>query len=70
MQTDILIVGGSAAGLAGAITARRFHPNLKITLARRERKVLIPCGIPYIFGTLKSVDENVIPDGVLETKEI
>jgi len=26
---------------------------------------LVPCGIPYIFGTLKSSDQNVIPDAAL-----
>jgi NADH oxidase (H2O2-forming) len=70
MKTDILIVGGSAAGLAGAITARRFYPELKITVARREEKVLVPCGIPYIFGTLDSVEANVIPDGLLEKNRL
>jgi len=70
VKTDALIVGGSAAGLAGAITARRFHPDLKITMVRREEKVLVPCGIPYIFGTLKSVEENVIPDAVLTKNNI
>ncbi|MCD6417110.1 MAG: FAD-dependent oxidoreductase [Planctomycetes bacterium] len=70
MKTDILIVGGSAAGLAGAITARRFYPELKITVVRREDKALVPCGIPYIFGTLGSVDKNVIPDKVLEKNNL
>lgn len=70
IKTDVLIVGGSAAGLAGAITARRFHPNLKITIVRREEKVLVPCGIPYIFGTLKSVEENTISDAVLTKNKI
>lgn len=70
MKTDILIVGGSAAGVAAAITARRFYPDLKITIVRREEKVLIPCGIPYIFGTLKSVDEDVLSNAVLTKNKI
>jgi len=70
IKTDVLIVGGSAAGLAGAITARRFHPDVKITIVRREQKVLVPCGIPYIFGTLKSVEENVVSDAVLTKNKI
>jgi len=70
MKSDILIVGGSAAGVAAAITARRFHPDLKITIVRREEKTLVPCGIPYIFGTLKSVDENILPDAVLTRNKI
>jgi NADH oxidase (H2O2-forming) len=70
MKTDVLIVGGSAAGLAAAITARRFNPDIKITIIRGEETVLVPCGIPYIFGTLKSVDENIIPDAILEKNKI
>lgn len=70
MRTDVLIIGGSAAGLAGAITARRFHPEVKITVVRREEKVLVPCGIPYIFATLGSVDDDVIPDKVLEKHKL
>jgi len=70
MKTNVLIIGGSAAGLAAAITARRFHPELTITVVRREEKALVPCGIPYIFGTLGSVDEDVIPDQVLKKHEL
>ncbi|MEA3420303.1 MAG: FAD-dependent oxidoreductase [Acidobacteriota bacterium] len=64
-STDILIVGGSAAGLTAAISARRFNPEVKITLVRKEKIVLIPCGIPYIFGTLDSPEDDMIPDEVL-----
>ena len=64
-KTDILIVGGSAAGITVSISARRYYPEAKILLIRKEKEVLIPCGIPYIFGTLGSPNENLIPDNVL-----
>lgn len=64
-NTDILIVGGSAAGITTAISARRYYPDAKIVVIRREKQVLIPCGIPYIFGTVGSPDRNLIPDTVL-----
>jgi len=32
--------------------------------------VLIPCGIPYIFGTVGSASKNLIPDDVLEKNGI
>lgn len=70
MKTDILIVGGSAAGLAGGITARRFHPDLGVTIVRHEEKMLVPCGIPYIFGTLDSVEKDIIPDTVTAKNKI
>jgi len=69
-STDILIVGGSAAGLTAAISARRFNPEAKITLVRKEKRVLIPCGIPYIFGTLDSPEDDLIPDEVLTEHNI
>jgi len=67
---DIVILGGSAAGVTAAITARRHHPDKRILLVRKEKQVSIPCGIPYVFGTLGSPDKNLIPDSILETNRI
>jgi len=33
---------------------------------RKEDVVVVPCGIPYIFGSLESSAQNVIPDAGLE----
>ena len=46
----MLVVGGSAAGLTAAITARLHYPAKSALVIRREKKVPIPCGIPYAFG--------------------
>lgn len=67
---DVVIIGGSAAGIPAAITARRHYPEKTICLVRKEKRVLIPCGIPYIFGTVGSPDNNLIPDAVLEKNDI
>ena len=64
-KTDVLVIGGSAAGIVAATTGKAFHKDKKVTLLRKEEKVLVPCGIPYIFGTLESSDQNVIPDAAL-----
>jgi NADH oxidase (H2O2-forming) len=69
-NTDVAIVGGSAAGLTAAITARRHYPNKKILLVRKEKLVPIPCGIPYIFGTVGSPEKNLIPDTPLEKNNV
>lgn len=69
-KSDIVIIGGSAAGLTAAITARRHHPAKSILVIRREEQVPIPCGIPYIFGTIGDPAKNLMPDALLEKNRI
>jgi len=69
-DAEIIIVGGSAAGITTAISARRYYRDAKIVLIRKEKQVLIPCGIPYIFGTVGSPDKNLIPDEVLSKNNV
>ena len=64
-KTDVLVIGGSAAGLVAAMTAKSNHPDKTVTLIRKEETVMIPCGIPYIFGTVETSDKNVLPDAGL-----
>lgn len=65
-QTDVLIIGGSAAGVVAATTGKAFYPDKDFMVIRKEKEVLVPCGIPYIFGTLDSSDQNLISDMVLD----
>ncbi|MBN2600877.1 MAG: FAD-dependent oxidoreductase [Candidatus Marinimicrobia bacterium] len=67
---DVIVVGGSAAGLTAAQTVRRHYPDKKILVIRKEEQVLIPCGIPYIFGSLQGPHENLIPDGAYEAMKM
>ena len=67
---DLVIVGGSAAGIQVALSAGRLNNVRRITVIRKEHKVLVPCGIPYIFGTLGSAEKNIIPDSVLGDAEL
>ena len=61
-RTDVLIVGGSAAGLMAGLTVKRRHPEKEVTIVRKATRTPVPCGIPYIYGTLKDVEKNLIPD--------
>jgi len=69
-KVDALIIGSSAAGFAAAITARRHYPDASLALIRQEEKTLVPCGIPYIFGTLGSSDKNLMPDPALANNNV
>jgi len=65
-QSDVVVIGGSAAGIPAAITSRRHYPEKSVLLIRKEEQVLIPCGIPYIFGSVGSCEADLIPDSVLK----
>ena len=65
MNMDVVIIGGSAAGLVAAMTAKSNYPEKDVMVIRKEEKVMIPCGIPYIFGTLGTSNSNILPDGGL-----
>ena len=64
-HTDVLIIGGSAAGLGSALAAKSHYPEKNVLLVRKEEKAVIPCGIPYIFGTLETPQQNILPDAGL-----
>lgn len=68
-ETDVIILGG-LSGITAGISCRANYPNKKVTLVRKEGTVLIPCGIPYIYGTVGGPQNNVVPDGLLERNNI
>ncbi len=69
IQSDVLILGG-LSGITAGISCRRHYPDKKVVLVRKEGTILIPCGIPYIYGTVGGPQYNVIPDGLLESNDI
>jgi len=68
-KTDVVVLGG-LSGITAGLSCRRHYPEKKVILIRKEGTILVPCGIPYIFGTVGGPENNVIPDGLLEKNGI
>jgi len=70
IKTDVLVVGGGPAGIVGAVTAKKYYPDKKITVMKKTKEGVIPCGIPYMFSSLKDPDENRLGTAPLEKNNI
>lgn len=55
---DIVIIGGGPAGMVSAISAHRYYPDKTIALVKNIENGCVPCGIPYMFSSLKDPSEN------------
>lgn len=60
-STDVLVIGGSAAGMVAAVTGKNCWNEKSFILVKKQKDVMVPCGIPYIFGTLDSSQLNIMP---------
>ncbi|MEA3347117.1 MAG: FAD/NAD(P)-binding oxidoreductase [Candidatus Auribacterota bacterium] len=69
-KTDILIIGADPTGIVCAMTARKYYPEKKITVMKDIEKGVVPCGIPYMFASLESPDENKLGTNALEENGI
>jgi len=70
-STDVLVIGGSAAGMVAALTGKSTWPGKSFTLVKKQKEVMVPCGIPYIFGSLESSAQNIMPvDAMMEKNGI
>jgi len=69
-KMDVLVIGGGPAGIISAVTTRKYYPDKKITLMKDVKNGCIPCGIPYMFSSLKNPDENKLGNAALEKNNI
>lgn len=69
-KTNVLVIGGGPAAVIAATTGKSFYPDQQFMLIRKYNPVMVPCGIPYIFGTLEQIDKNIMPDVPLKNAGI
>ncbi len=69
-KVDVLVIGAGPAGIISAVTARKYYPEKKIAVMKSIDKGVIPCGIPYMFASLKDPDQNKLGNAALEKNNI
>jgi len=69
-KVDVLVIGAGPAGIISAVTARKYYPEKNITVMKSIDKGVIPCGIPYMFASLKDPEENKLGNAALDKNNI
>ncbi len=67
---DVVVIGGSASGIATAVTGKNAYPEKTFLIIRKEPHAIVPCGIPYIFGSLHNTKKDMISDSIFEKNNI
>ncbi len=65
---DILVIGGGPAGVVTAMTAKKQYPDKTIAIIQKNRKQVVPCGIPYVFHELESVEKDAMKRPAFNTE--
>ena len=69
-EANVLVIGGGPAGIISALTAQKYYPDKKILLMKSVQDSVVPCGIPYMFFSLRDPEENRLGTQVLEKNGI
>jgi NADPH-dependent 2,4-dienoyl-CoA reductase/sulfur reductase-like enzyme len=70
MKYDVIVIGGNPAGGTVAGAVKHTCEEKSVLVIREEMEALIPCGIPYVFNTLASVDDDVKSIAPAEAKGV
>ncbi len=57
---DVIIIGAGPAGIVTGVTVKKYYPEKSVLILTEEKKGLVPCGIPYIFNKLNSVEADAM----------
>src|SRR6056297_1333185 len=55
---DVISIGGGPSGIITGVTVKRQYPDRTVLMLTEQQKGLVPCGIPYVFHDLNSVEKN------------
>ena len=69
-KVDVLVIGAGPAGIISAVTARKYYPEKSISVMKSIDKGVVPCGIPYMFASLKDPEENKLGNAALDKNNI
>jgi NADPH-dependent 2,4-dienoyl-CoA reductase/sulfur reductase-like enzyme len=69
-KVDVLVIGGGPAGMVAAVSAKKYYPGKTVLLMKEVENGSIPCGIPYMFGSLKNPDDNKLGNVLLEKNSV
>ena len=68
-KIDILVIGAGPAGMVSVVTARRYYPEKNVLVIKNISNGCIPCGIPYMFASLKNPEDNILgTDSLVKSK--
>ncbi len=57
---NVIIIGAGPAGIVTGLIVKKQNPDKSVLIIAEEEKGLIPCGIPYVFHELGSVEKNMM----------
>lgn len=55
---DVIIIGAGPAGMVTGMTVKKYYSEKSVLILTKEGEGLVPCGIPYVFNKLNSVDDD------------